>query len=182
MDGSGSHIHLTIGGKEVHSVAFNLVPQRWYYFCHSWETGNIPRWLLFINGDLVGQGEDTTDRPRLIPGGGTVIFGQQQPQFSGGFNFNHDRTTGFVASTGVEGEMTLMYFDSRHLRFRQGNRHGVVDILNTRINTGMQSLANPITSSCFDSPVGNIVAWGITEMKLVGGATEESARSTCGNF
>lgn len=39
---------------------------------------------------------------------------------------------------------------------------------------------NPITSNCFDLPVGNVVScwWGITEMKLIGRTVEEHTGPT----
>ena len=100
---------MAICGKEVYSVPFTVASHHWYHLCHSWE-GASGRWLLYADGDLVGQGVDTTMRPRLIPGGGIVVFGQQQNNF----DFSPEQPGGFQSSSGVEGEMTLMLFDSSH--------------------------------------------------------------------
>lgn len=176
---SGSEMQMSVNGNTIYSVAHKIKSHHWHYFCHSWD-GSNGHWLLFINGEIVGQGEDT-DSPHSIQGGGTIVFGQQQHQQQLGlFNFNTDKTSGYEAHMGVDGEMTLMFFDSR--RMHRHNDHGVSNILGTKLANEISFGVNEMVNKCFDQPLGNIVAWGVTEMKLIGGATSMDAKSQCGDF
>lgn len=180
----GTQIRLTMREVEVHSVPYAITSHHWYHMCHSWE-GASGRWLLYVDGDLVASGMDTNPRPRFIPGRGTVVFGQQQNNF----DLSPDRPGGFQAASGIEGEMTLAFFDSRPLRHNlasfgaSGNFDG--EILGSKLTSDI-SLSwwglKEIGRSCFDQPPGNIVAWGTTSMKLFGGATIANAKPSCGDF
>ncbi|KAK4016852.1 hypothetical protein OUZ56_031819 [Daphnia magna] len=180
----GLQIRMAISGKEVYSVPYNIAYHHWYHLCHSWE-GSSGRWLLYVDGELIGQGFDDTGRPLLIPGGGTVVFGQQQNNF----DFSPDRPGGFQSSAGVEGEMTLMFFDSRPLRHEiqslgaSGNLKG--EILGTKLTSDIESNVweiNPESVDCFNQPLGDIVAWGVTQIELTGGAIMAQAKPSCGDF
>ena len=176
---------MAISGKEVYSVPFTVASHHWYHLCHSWE-GASGRWLLYADGDLVGQGVDTTMRPRLIPGGGIVVFGQQQNNF----DFSPEQPGGFQSSSGVEGEMTLMLFDSRPLRHRidilgaSGNAKG--EILGTKLTSDISAISwglQELGRSCMEQQgLGDIIEWGVTEIKLIGGATLVNAKPSCGDF
>jgi hypothetical protein len=180
----GIQIRMAISGKEVYSVPYHVAYHHWYHFCHSWE-GASGRWLLYADGDLIGQGIDSSLRPLLIRGNGTVVFGQQQNNF----DFGPDRHGGFQSLSGVEGEMTLMLFDSRPLRHQiesigaSGNVKG--EIIGTKLTSDISAISWGVKEStlgCFNQPVGDIVAWGITEIKLVGGAKVTNAKPSCGDF
>lgn len=169
---------------EVYSVPYEVRIHHWYHMCHSWE-GASGRWLLYVDGDLVSQGTDTGIRPRLIPGGGIPVFGQQQNNF----DLSPERPGGFQASSGVEGEMTLLFFDSRPLRHNlaslgaSGNARG--EILSSKLTADIGLSwwgLREVGRSCFDQPSGNIVAWGFTEIKLIGGAILTAAKESCGDF
>lgn len=175
---------MALSGKEVYSVPFMVATHHWYHVCHSWE-GTSGRWLLYVDGDLVGRGVDTTPRSLWIPGNGVVVFGQQQNNF----DLSPDRPGGFQSFSGVEGEMTMMFFDSRPLRHQvenlgaSGNVEG--EILSTKLTNDIANISLGVKEfgkSCFDQPLGNIVAWGVTEMKLIGKATLADAKLSCGDF
>ena len=179
----GIEIRMAISGKEVYSVPYNLAYHHWYHLCHSWE-GASGRWLLYADGDLIGQGIDSSNRPLSIRGNGTVVFGQQQNNF----DFGPDRPGGFQSSSGVEGEMTLMFFDSRPLRHQIGNigASGNVkgEILGTKVTSDISTISwgEKDTHACFNQPLGDVVAWGVTQMKLVGGVFVTNAKPSCGDF
>lgn len=177
-------IRMAISGNEVYSVPFAVTSHHWYHLCHSWE-GASGRWLLYVDGDLAEQGIDMTTRPREIPGNGIVVFGQQQNNF----DLSPERPGGFQSFSGVEGEMTLMFFDSRPLRHKienlgaSGNVNG--EILSTKLTSDISALSwgvKEFGKSCFDQPPGDIVAWGTTPIKLIGGATVVEAKPSCGDF
>ena len=176
---SEMQMQMSVDGKTVYSVAHHLKTHHWHYYCHSWD-GSNGHWIFFINGEVIGEGDDTNS-PNSIQGGGTVVFGQQQPQQQMGiFNLGTDKTMGYEAHKGVEGEMTLLYFDSRHMHRHKD--HGVSDVLGTKLTSEINFGVNQMVNKCFDQPDGNIVAWGVTEMKLIGGATSMNAKSQCGDF
>lgn len=174
---------MAISGNEVYSVPYDVAYHHWYHLCHSWE-GASGRWLLYVDGDLIGQGLDNTARPLLIPGGGTVVFGQQQNNF----DLSPDRPGGFQSSSGVEGEMTLMFFDSRPLRQdieilgASGNVRG--EIFGTKLTSDIQANLWGVKTgvNCFDQPLGDIVAWGVTRIEPTGGALVVGAKPSCGDF
>jgi len=156
----------------------------WYHMCHSWE-GRSARWLLYIDGDLVGKGIDGTIRPRIIFGGGIPVFGQQQNNF----DLSADRPGGLQSSAGVEGEMTMLLFDSRPLRHSatslgaSGNADG--EILGTKLTSDIAALAwgfKELGPSCFEQPLGNIIAWGLSPIKLFGSVVVTDAKLSCGDF
>ncbi|KAI9557444.1 Neurol pentraxin receptor [Daphnia sinensis] len=180
----GLQIRMALSGKEVYSVAYNIAYHHWYHLCHSWE-GASGRWLLYVDGELIGQGFDSTAQPLLIPGGGTVVFGQQQNNF----DLGPERPGGFQSSAGVEGEMTLMFFDSRPLRHEveslgaSGNIKG--EILGSKLTSDIERNVwdvKPGSVDCFNQPQGDIVAWGITQFELMGGALMVDAKPSCGDF
>ena len=175
---------MALNGLEVYSVPYVIRSHHWYHMCHSWE-GASGRWKLYMDGDLVGHGTDTEKRPPFIPGGGIPVFGQQQNNF----DLSPERPGGFQAASGIEGEMTLLFFDSRPLRHNlaslgaSGNSKG--EILGSKLTSDIALSAWGIKEpgrSCFDQPSGDIVAWGITEINLVGGAVLANAKPSCGDF
>jgi hypothetical protein len=162
----------------------NSIRHHWYHMCHSFE-GASARWLLYIDGDLVGKGTDGTIRPRIITGGGIPVFGQQQNNF----DLSPDKPGGFQPSAGVEGEMTMLFFDSRPLRHSvsslgaSGNAGG--EILGTKLTSDIAALAwgfKELGPSCLEQPLGNIVAWGVSPMKLFGNVVVTNAKLSCGDF
>ena len=176
-ESAGSQIRMSVNGKEIYSVSYTLSTHHWNYFCHSWD-GSNGHWLVYVNGNVVGEGDDGNSA-HSIQGGGRIIFGQQQQQLNI-LNLINDKTSGFEAKMGVEGEMTLMFFDTRHIH--RPKHHGISAILGSELSGEINFGIDEMVNKCFHQPEGNIVAWGVTEMKLVGGATSMDAKSQCGDF
>lgn len=59
----GRSIHLEIGGKQVLAMSTDILENRWYHFCLSWEN-QAGLYGLWINGQLWAQGH--SDEVRRI--------------------------------------------------------------------------------------------------------------------
>ncbi|XP_020723008.2 uncharacterized protein LOC110120006 [Bombus terrestris] len=79
----GRSIHLEIGGKQVLAMPTDILENRWYHFCLSWEN-QAGLYGLWINGQLWAQGHSDETIGQTIPSGGDIVLGQEYTDFDKG--------------------------------------------------------------------------------------------------
>ncbi|XP_076756387.1 pentraxin-4 [Xylocopa sonorina] len=81
----GRSIHLEIGGRRVLGTSIDILENRWYHFCLSWES-KAGRYGLWVNGQLQAEGHSDQTRGHAIPGGGDIVLGQEYTDFDKGLD------------------------------------------------------------------------------------------------
>ncbi|XP_017762357.1 PREDICTED: uncharacterized protein LOC108552359 [Eufriesea mexicana] len=72
----GRSVHLEIGGRQVLATSTDILENRWYHVCLSWENQE-GRYGVWVNGRLWTQGRSDETIGHTIPGGGDVVLGQE---------------------------------------------------------------------------------------------------------
>ncbi|XP_076237314.1 uncharacterized protein LOC143181022 [Calliopsis andreniformis] len=79
----GKSIHLKIGGTQVFETPSDILENRWYHVCQSWEN-KTGRYGLWINGNLWTHGSSQKTLGHVIPSGGDIVLGQEYTDFDKG--------------------------------------------------------------------------------------------------
>lgn len=81
----GTSVHLEIGGNNVFAASVDILENRWYHLCVSWEN-QAGRYGLWIDGRLRAQGRSYETIDHTIPSGGDIVVGQEYTDFDKGLD------------------------------------------------------------------------------------------------
>ncbi|CAL7942726.1 unnamed protein product [Xylocopa violacea] len=192
----GRSIHLEIGGRRVLAASVDILENRWYHLCLSWEN-QAGRYGLWVNGQLQAEGRSDETRSHAIPGGGDIVLGQEYTDFDKGlddgiegsvFGFNlllasafeplDRREEPFASSyaTGATEQRGIDYRISNEPRDPEeqplGYRLVKLSYVRCEIGRGSPFIGGPLM----------LISWTRTPVRMFGGATLKNADNDCGNF
>ncbi|CAD1469752.1 unnamed protein product [Heterotrigona itama] len=135
----GGSVHLEIGGEQVLAAASDILENRWYHFCLSWES-QAGQYGLWVDGRLLARGHSVETIGHAIPSGGDMVLGQEYTDFDKGLDdgiegsvvgFNLLLASAFDASDHLEAAYDAIpaFFDWRSdaaIPQRADHHHGTI--------------------------------------------------------
>ncbi|KAK1116501.1 hypothetical protein K0M31_018965 [Melipona bicolor] len=132
----GESVHLEIGGNQVLAVASDVLENRWYHFCLSWES-EAGRYGLWVDGRLSARGHSVETIGHRIPSGGDMVLGQEYTDFDKGLDdgiegsvvgFNLLLNSAFDAGNYLEATYdTVPFFPERMpIQTQRAGDHGTI--------------------------------------------------------
>ncbi|XP_019637817.1 PREDICTED: sushi, von Willebrand factor type A, EGF and pentraxin domain-containing protein 1-like [Branchiostoma belcheri] len=73
-----------VNGEKITTTA-SVEEEAWHHYAFTWAGGSEQQWAFYVDGER-NTGGSEAGGGRLIPGGGTIVLGQDQDEILGGFD------------------------------------------------------------------------------------------------